>query len=431
MSSPDPAPYTHNDHSDEIDLRDLALMLIEGWRWIIGAIVAAVVASFSYIVITTPVYSTTLTYSPAVDGLRAINTMPGVNYSADEVAKEFTARLSSYENFSVFLENSEETRKELLSALNNTAENDDIGKVQRKFFAEDLGFLLPEEEEVTTSAELIYSENLAGPEFLNWYYRWTDQAYRALLVQRAQRAVDIAIEKNQAKMLAHEEAHEEAISAQITRMEEGDSIQLAKLKDQLDAEIKSTVAARQERVRILRQAESIATLLDITRPKTPRDLSREPGSSEVIYAEINSQNALPLYFMGTEALQAEREVIEKNLEEETKSGAIRDIEKKIALLQNNRDIEALQDRVEESPFIEEYNRLKQENILLRSNIISPEEIEVTDVINWAYTPDRPDSPRKALIMALSLILGGMLGVMLVFLVRFSTSLRDYRQQKSI
>jgi LPS O-antigen subunit length determinant protein (WzzB/FepE family) len=41
---------------------------------------------------------------------------------------------------------------------------------------------------------------------------------------------------------------------------------------------------------------------------------------------------------------------------------------------------------------------------------------------------QPEGPGKALVLALALILGGMLGVMLVMLVAFSRSLRRYRSQ---
>jgi len=257
----------------------------------------------------------------------------------------------------------------------------------------------------------------------------SEEQYRELLTERAERAVNLTIEKNKAQMEAHQEAYQEEIDARITRMKEADSIELARLQDSLEAEKKSIVAAREERVRVLRQAEQVAARLGITRPTTPRDLGRQGGERDVVYAEINSQEGLPLYFMGTEALQAEREVIEANLREDAQTPEIRSIVKQISLLRNNREIEAVQSREQDSPFIDEYNALLQQNTLLQANLVAPDEIQAAEVTNWAYQPANPDSPRKALILALSLVLGGMLGLMLVFLARFAHSLRGYRARE--
>lgn len=121
--------------------------------------------------------------------------------------------------------------------------------------------------------------------------------------------------------------------------------------------------------------------------------------------------------MGVDALKAEREVIETNLREETKTATIRDLEKQIAVLENNREIEALKARESNAAFSEEYNQLKEENTLLRANQVNEDEIEISRVISWAYLPAGPDSPKKLLILALSVVLGGMLGVFVLMVVR--------------
>jgi len=355
--------------------------------------------------------------------------MPGVSYSETQTARELTQRLASYENFSQFLEQDVSGRDLFMAALGAAVEEQELDLTQRRLFADSLTVTPPDpdKESQLTALTLVYGEQLAGPDLLNAYFSWTDQHYRQRLVDRAQRAVELAIEKNHAQMQAFLEAYQEDIEARVVRMQETDSVKLAKLHDQLDAEKQSIVAAREERVRVLHRAEQIAAQLGITRPTTPRDLGRQNVEREVIYAGINSQQGLPLYFMGTEALRAEREVVEANLREEAKTPDIRNIEMQISQLQHNRDIEALQNREQDSPFIEEYNALQQENTLLRANLINADEIEIAEVTQWAYEPSGPSEPRKALILALSLVLGGMLGVMLVFLARFAGSLRSYRK----
>ena len=131
--------------------------------------------------------------------------------------------------------------------------------------------------------------------------------------------------------------------------------------------------------------------------------------------------------MGVEALRAEREVIEQNLEEDVKTEEIREIESQLQQLSRNRTIEAITSREKQTPFIEEYNNLRSQNEILSASMISSGEIDIVSAINWAYHPEHPDSPRHSLIISLSLILGGMLGIMLVFISNFVSSLRGYKK----
>jgi len=66
---------------DEIDLRDLALALIEGWRWILGTTVAVIALAALYLFMATPIFSTNIVFAPSSDGLQTLNSMPGISYS--------------------------------------------------------------------------------------------------------------------------------------------------------------------------------------------------------------------------------------------------------------------------------------------------------------------------------------------------------------
>ncbi|MCE0734374.1 Wzz/FepE/Etk N-terminal domain-containing protein, partial [Halomonas sp. G15] len=122
--------------SDEIDLRDLVLAIFEGWYWIVGAVVVAVIASFTYVSAVTPVYTTELKFNGHPDGLRALNNMPGTSYTSGQVVAELSQRVGSYENFQRYLEESEETRVELFDYFDvGAGEEDAVEKVRRLFFA--------------------------------------------------------------------------------------------------------------------------------------------------------------------------------------------------------------------------------------------------------------------------------------------------------
>ncbi|WP_328186510.1 Wzz/FepE/Etk N-terminal domain-containing protein [Marinobacter sp. OP 3.4] len=413
---------------DEIDLRDIAWALIEGWRWILGTMVAVVLLAAIYVFAATPIYSTNIVFAPPTDGLRSLNSLPGIDYSREEVVGELSVRLSSYENFSRFLEASEEHRNRLVGALQNVEDEAQLPAVQYRLFTENLSVVKmgsgEDDDDPRRKLTLSFSDRIDGPDFANQYFHWTRETFTDTLVERAQRAIDQTVRRNQSRMEALLDAQKAQVEARIARMQEEDAIRLKQLRDELDAEIASVIASREERIRILQNAEAIASDMGIQRPTTPRDLSPRQGNAEVVYAEINaanSQDGLPLYFMGVDALKAERQVIENNLQQETKTPAIRQLEKQIAILQHNREIEALKARESNAPFSEEYNRLSEENTLLRANQVDKDEVDVTQVISWAYRPGSPDSPKKLLILALSVVLGGMLGIVVLMIARLIRS----------
>lgn len=415
--------------TDEIDLRDIAIALVEGWRWIVGAVVASVALALVHLFLATPIYSTELEISPFPDGLREINAIEDYSYSEETAFKEFVQRISSYQLFQRFVEDSDNPASEWGIPVEGEPGDADFDAALRRFF--DDRFSVGRPNEGSAVLQLSYPRGVQGHELLNAYVSWANSDFSGVLVNRAQRAVDSAISRNEARMEAHLTAYEDEVSVRIARLSEDDEIRLERLRDQLEAEKRAVVAAREERIRLLTQAESIAEQLGIERPTTPRDLGRQSGERDIVYAEINSQDGLPLYFMGTRALQAERRVIEENLNQEAMTPAIREIEKEIAQLETNHEIQAMLARKSHSPFIEAYNSLKQENTLLRANVIRLEDVQVTDVTQWAYEPTAPDSPRTTLVVALALVLGGMVGILLVFIVGFVKSLRAYRRQRAV
>lgn len=423
MNAPEKYAAYNERRDDEIDLRDIALAIYAGWKWIALSIISCVILGLLYIYfISTPTYSTDITYSSTPGGLSVLNSMPGTSYSESQALEEFSRRLSSYENFRSFYEKNPD-------AINSITQGElDTDPQIRSFFFDKINIPPPREDEASRTLSLQYNEKTDGPQILNEYFRWTEEMYSQALVDRASRAVDNTIDRNKAKMDAHLRAHQDDISARIEILQEEDKIRIAELEDRLKAEKQSVVASREERIRILEYAEQIASNLGIEKPTTPRDLGRQTQDRDVIYTEINSQGGLPLYFMGVDALRAEREVIEQNLEEDANTEEIRNIESQIQQLINNRTIETIANRENQTPFIEEYNNLRSQNEILSASMISPSEIDIVSAIHWAYQPNGPESPRSSLIIALSLVFGGMLGVILVFILNFISSIKRYKRQ---
>lgn len=402
--------------SDEISLAELLHVFISNWKTFVTVVAVTLVAALVYAFSVTPRYTASLSYGYEIGGVDILNSVPGINYQEDRVLGELSLLLGSYENFKDFSAESNLERDTFYGIFQAPFSMDGKEKILRGLFNKNITVRRPSAEgDSRYLIEIDYSKGVDGTGFLNSYFQWTLAKYKQQLVSRVERSVADKIRHNKAEMEASLKAYVTEVDSEIIRLREADEIRLAQLSDRLEAEKQAVMAARLERVRVLKEAEQIASRLGIEMPTTPYDLGRHEASRDVIYAEINSQGKLPLYFMGTLALQAEREVIESNLKDNVKTAEIRDIEKEMLQLENNRTIEALLEREDNSPFNEHFAKLEKENALLGSYQISAEDVEIVKVFQWAYQADAPSSPRAALLIALALVLGcvlGMLGVAL-------------------
>lgn len=408
--------------SDEIDLRELLLAFIKGWRWIVGGVAIALALAVGYLAVAEDTYKTELRFIGSSEGLQMLNAtlgvsyerddLTGVSYERDELTQELISKLASFENFSHFLANNDSHQQRLIGIYSDDQAREEAQSRIRRFFFGNFSVNPPKKisSDASTSLNLSYGGALNGPELLNDLYRWTRQQFANQLVARAERAVEDAVSRNERQMQAHLENYRDDVVSRIERLEEQDEERRLILQDKLKAEQLAEKDARRERIRALKQAEQIADKLGIKKPTTPSALGRQINDPEVVYAEINSQGSLPLYFMGTEALASEREVIQQHLDENEKTAAIRNIEKELLELENNREIEVLKARKNAGSFVDEFLVLREENALLRSNLVSAEDIKISETLNFAYHPASPDSPKKALILVLAFMLGGMVGL---------------------
>lgn len=370
MSSTDPAPY--NDHSDEIDLRDLALMLIEGWYWIIGTIVVAVVAALAYLAITTPTYETRFKAIPAASAnFSGFNLFEDFEITPEDAYRLLGNRLSSYQTFEAFFEKHRD--KFVID------EEASLSKVFSDRFSI-AGLNADRDGNLALNLTYRYPEGEQGAEVLNAYVRTTSQYVWTTL-------------RNQ--------------------FDDYNRAQISRLSTDVELQKESLQGARKDRLYTLEQAINVARRLNIEKPTTPQQFGRQPSGSEVIYANISGDGALPLYFMGYQALEADRDVLSGAIDEGLSNSQIRDTQQQ---LEQRERIAAL---------------LDSGRLYGIDEGVEPNHTErVVGVVDYAFPPAGPSEPRKALILALSLVLGGMLGVMLVFLVRFAASLRGYQQNKA-
>ena len=123
--------------------------------------------------------------------------------------------------------------------------------------------------------------------------------------------------------------------------------------------------------------------------------------------EINNQQ-VPLYFLGVDALEAEKAALMQRKSDDFTEGRIAQIAKELQLLQANREIEVLNLRQNEDLFLAGVQPLRAEEVRLRNLSIDMRALE----------PLQPVKPQKFKIILFGLILGLMGSCLYVSLLHF-------------
>ena len=138
------------------------------------------------------------------------------------------------------------------------------------------------------------------------------------------------------------------------------------------------------------------------------------AQGNVIRTEVNNQQ-IPLYFMGSEALEAERNALLQRRSDDFTEPRVAQIAKELQLLANNRQIEVLNKRENEDLFLKDLAAWREEAARLRSLQVDASNLKLISIDQLAVEPLRPIKPKKALILALGLVLGGMLGLFIALI----------------
>lgn len=255
-----------------------------------------------------------------------------------------------------------------------------------------------------------YPKGVDGVAILNGFIDY------AIATEREQIAADLdVIVKNRlnelkGKIDAARSSYEVDKEARIASLRETDSLRRAQLQDELKALRAQLKTGRTDRVAQLNEAIGIAKSLGIRKPSTPSALgeSDRNGSPSVMRTEINNQQ-IPLYFMGVEALEAERTALMQRKSDDFTEGRIAQIARELQLLQSNREIEVLNRRENEDLFLAGVQPVRAEVARLRNLSIDMSRLKLVTIDKQALEPLRPVKPQKALIILLGLVLGGFIG----------------------
>lgn len=423
-----PAPQSPV-YDDEIDLFELAQDL---WREkVVVLVVGAVVTLLAliYALVATPVYQTSSVLKPAkTKDLDQLNSLGVYKLTPDSALNRIGAALESYETRLEFFKNNPALFQPLMRPGRTDEQNFDV--INRE------GFKLlrpdPDPKKQQTFSDYVglqleYSKELDGPAIVNGLIQYAIERERTRLTEDLGVVITNKLESLQRDLNVLRVGYNTDKEVKITGLTESDNLKRLQLEDELAAIRMTLKTKRENRIKQLDEAIAIANSLGIKKPSTPSSLSEGTRvSGSVIKTEVNNQN-IPLYFMGTDALEAERKILLSRENDDFTSGRIVEIQQELKLLENNRQIQILQSRENEDLFLAELADKEKAIARLNGLKLNMDTLSLVTLDQLATQPSRAIKPKKTMIVAVGIILGGMLGI---FAALLRSAIRKRQQQQT-
>ncbi|MFI8481520.1 Wzz/FepE/Etk N-terminal domain-containing protein [Pseudomonas sp. NPDC078700] len=420
------AHVSHNPQAknDEIDLIALAVSLWQQ-RWLIAGVMVLVgIVAAAYAMLATPYYQAQSVLKPAsLKSFDQLNLTGVYKVDRDQVLKRIGISLESYSTRYAFFQ----ANPELFQALEKPGIP--VEQAFERLNASAFTILKPDAKKSDSLANyvglsFVYPEGVDGPAVVNGLIAYAVDQERTRIGAEVNTLVANRLNKLQSQISAARIGYETDKQSKIASLLEADSVKRADLLDELSGLRQQLKLRRQNRITQLTEAMMIAEQLGIHKPATPSSL-REIGqqnSNNLVRTEVTNQQ-IPLYFMGTEALGAERKALRARTSDDFTDAHVGEIEKQLRMLRHNREVEALRKRDNDDLFLSKLAKWEEESSYLQS--LKPELLlqDLVDVDQPAVSPLSPIKPKKALIVVLGLVLGLMLGVFLALVKSVMTRMQ--------
>jgi len=396
--------------TDEIDLVELFRALWRQKLLIIGVTLIAAVIAAAYAFLATPYYETRTYLRPVPkSNLDQLNETGIYKLTPEEAINRVAGGLSSYDNrLDFFLNNQElfqnipkrgDSLEQTFAAFNETAFemlHPDLKKTDNR--------------SAFVGLKLTYPKGMDGASVVNDFVSYVVELERQEIADDLESLINNRLSSLDMKMEAQRANYNASKEAKIAALLEESALNRARLQDELAALREELKTRRTHRIQKLNEAIAIAESLGIRTPTTPSAMTQSTRSgTQVIRTEVTNQE-IPLYFMGTEALAAERDALANRESDDFIEPRIAEIQSELAMLENNREVEILQERDQEDLYLTDLAQLREEAARLKGIKLDTERLRLVRLDQLALQSLNPIKPKKAMIIALGLVLGGMLGV---------------------
>ena len=396
--------------TDEIDLVELFRALWRQKLLIIGVTLIVAVIAAAYAFLATPYYETRTYLRPVPkSNLDQLNETGIYKLTPEEAINRVAGGLSSYDNRLDFFLNNQELFQ------NIPQHGDSLEQTFAAFNETAFEMLHPDPKKTDNRSafvglKLTYPKGMDGASVVNDFVSYVVELERQEIADDLESLINNRLSSLDMRMEAQRANYDASKEAKIAALLEESALNRARLQDELAALREELKTRRNNRIQKLSEAIEIAESLGIRTPTTPSAMAQSTRSgTQVIRTEVTNQE-IPLYFMGTEALTAERDALASRESDDFIEPRIAEIQSELTMLENNREVEILQERDQEDLYLTDLAELREEAARLKGIKLDTERLRLVRLDQLALQSLNPIKPKKAMIIALGLVLGGMLGV---------------------
>ncbi|UIP87259.1 Wzz/FepE/Etk N-terminal domain-containing protein [Pseudomonas phenolilytica] len=402
--------------NDEIDLVELFRALWRQRLLIVGVTFAATLIAAAYAFLATPYYQTKTYLRPVPQStLDQLNETGIYKLTPEDALSRVASGLSSYDKrLDYFLSN-----QALFQAIE--PKGDSPEQAFADFNEQAFEMLHPDPKKTENRSayvglKLTYPKGMEGSAIVNGFVDYVLELERKEIAEDLKSLIANRLASLDMNMEAQRANYSASKEAKIATLLEDAALKRAQLQDELAALRAELKIRRNNRIQELNEAIIIADSLGIRTPTSPSAMTASARSgTQVIRTEVTNQEA-PLYFLGTEALTAERDALKNRTSDDFVEPRIAEIQSELTLLENNREVEILKAREGEDLYLTNLAQLREEASRLKGIKLDTERLRLVRLDQPALQSLNPIKPKKALILALGLVLGAMLGIF-VALVR--------------
>ncbi|MBJ2182316.1 MULTISPECIES: LPS O-antigen chain length determinant protein WzzB [Pseudomonas] len=419
------SPHTVSSSSDEIDLLELFHSIWQQKKLVVGCTILAGVLGVGYAFLAPRTYEVSSVLRPAaINELDALNRSEVYKLPPADALSKVGARLDSYEARLGFFRSHEQ----LFTAFQKPGQS--LEQSFEDFNRNSVNLILPDPKKSDSLSsyirlELQYPSDVDGVAILNGFVDYAIAAEREQVGADLKVIVNNRLNELKGKIDAERANYDTDKESKIAKLLEDDRLKRAQLQDELSALRLQMKMERTNRLAELSEAIAIAKSMGIKTPTTPSSMAdaARGGSSQVMRTEVNNQK-IPLFFLGTEALEAERVALQQRTSDDFTNPRVAEIGKELQLLEVNREVEVLRKRGNEDIFLQDVEPLRAEVARLRNLNIDMSNLKLVTVDRRAQEPLAPIKPKKALVIALSLVAGLILGLFIALVRHFVLTRRE-------
>ncbi|MFK0267350.1 Wzz/FepE/Etk N-terminal domain-containing protein [Pseudomonas asiatica] len=420
IASPSPA----SNHA-EVDLLSVLRSLVrQKYLIMAGALLGTLIAGgYAFSVPSEYKVSTVLT-TVALNDFDELNRSKIYNLTPKSALQRVAASLDSYDTRLGYFR----SNPELQAAFER--EGRTLEQAFEEFNSKSLKVVQPDPKKTDRVANYIgvdlrYLADLDGKAVLNGLVQYAINSERQILAKDLEVIVANRIREVDAKLDAARIDYQANKDGKIAKLLEGDAVKRAILTDELRALRLQLKLQRDNRIAELSEAITIARSLGLKRPSTPAAMGQAgvESSGNIIRTEIINQR-IPSYFLGTDALEAERQALLKRTSDDFADPRVAEIRKELAMLETNRKIQMLNSRKNEELFLEGIEALRAERARLTAFNVNTDNLRMVTVDRYPVDPLSAVFPNKPLILMLGALIGITLGIFIALVKLLASPLRQ-------